>query len=210
MPEPAQNDADRQRFEELLPFHLSGSLAAEEQRFVVEYLARHPETKDAMRFAQSMQRVVRSTLPRTDGDAAWQRFHARRAAERPGGWLRLQAWLSGMGLSPALAAALAVIAIQATIAGVHLASDHRTPRTIDVAAIRSLQPHARLVVPNDVDAEPLLATIHSYDAQVVRSTQTDPRTGFYEVYIVIENPSQLDRLLRSLADKGLTHRGETL
>lgn len=211
MPETPQRDADRRRFEELLPFYLTGSLDDEQHRFVVGYLARHPEAKDAMRFAQSMQSVVRGTTSPTDGEAAWQLFQARRdAEERPRGWQRLQAWFADMGLSPALAAALAVIVIQATVAGVHLVSDHRHARTVDVAAIRSLQPHARLVVPNDVDAEPLLATIHSHEAQVVRSTQADPRTGFYEVYIVIEDPSRLDHLLRSLSDKGLTHKAETL
>ena len=209
MADGAQNDVERKRFEELLPFYLTGVLAEDEQRFVVDYLARHPETGETMHFAESMRRVVRTTTPPTGGEMAWQRFQARREDQRPAGWQRLRAWLADMGLSPALAAALAVIVIQATIAAVHLASDHRNARTVDVAAIRSLQPHARLVVPSDVDAEPLLATIQAHDAQVVRSTQTDPRTGFYEVYIVIEDPSRLDQLRRALSEKNLIRKGET-
>lgn len=130
----------KQRFDELLPFYVNGTLGEAERAEVEAWLREHPKSAAELRWYESLQHKLREDVPAVSSEVglerALQRIRTegpkpvlpRRAAPRP--WYeRASAWLGALVpqpvLKPALAAALAVVVVQAGLIG-HFASEDDT------------------------------------------------------------------------------------
>ena len=115
------------RFDELLPFYVNGTLGDAERTWIDSYLREHPPAENELRWLRAVQAVTQEeTVPASSEvglERAMQRIRAERPATKPAqttSWLaRLHEWLSRLVpptmLKPALASALAVVALQAVI-----------------------------------------------------------------------------------------------
>jgi hypothetical protein len=202
---------ESQRFEELLPFYLTGQLQPEDEQFVTLYLKEHPADQDALQFSRKMKGVVKATGEGRDLEASLQRLLAACQPEpRTGFFERLRAWLGEMGLNPALAVALVVIVLQSTVGALYLYSNRVEHNGITVAELKAQKPHARLLIASDVDAEPLLNVLHRFEARIIDSVHPAAGSKTYEVMIIIEQKMHLDPLVKDLSSKGLILKAELL
>lgn len=136
------------RFDELLPFYVNGSLSPADRDFVEEYLREHPSAQRELQWYQNLQTQLREDVPPVSSEVGLQRAlqrirtegpapQAARRAKAPGFLERLHDWLAAIvpqpALRPALAGALAVVAVQAVVIGGLIAEQS------DTSEIRALQ-----------------------------------------------------------------------
>jgi hypothetical protein len=134
----------RRRFEEMVPWYVNGSLEPESRRWFETQLAAHPELHAELRLTEALQAQVRAAIPdvapELGMDKLMRRIHAereqtqqleqplaqpsrqppsqpRRAASPPTLWQRISLFFERCNMTPAFAAAAAVIAIQAGVIG---------------------------------------------------------------------------------------------
>ena len=130
---------ERERFFELLPFFVNGTLGEADRAFVHDLLARQPALQSQLDFQQGLQRQVRDTAeaalagvsPHIGYDHIAARLHAVPAVaatgtSTPSTWQRLRDWLAlpapgGWRLAQGLAMGLALGL--GTLLGVNLSRD---------------------------------------------------------------------------------------
>ncbi len=118
----------KSRFDELLPFYVNGTLGDADRALVENYLRQHPQAEDELRWLRSVQTTVQAeAVPASSEvglDRVMERIRAERraAAHQPlptSAVQRVRDWMSRLVpsplLKPALAGALAVIALQAVV-----------------------------------------------------------------------------------------------
>lgn len=105
-----------ERFEELLPWYVNGSLGAEDRAFVEAYLEQHPEARGELDWYQSLQRRVQENAPAVPATIGLAKAMRLIQGDRPTFAERMSAFFGNMGLRPAYAlAGLAVVAIQSGV-----------------------------------------------------------------------------------------------
>lgn len=123
------NQDIRQRFEEMLPWYVNGTLERESRQWFEGQLASHPELRSELNLTESLRDRVQAAVPTLAPDvgldtlmrrinserktAAWPRVQDSRPTLRE----RIANFLEGFRLSPAFATAAAVIAVQAGVIG---------------------------------------------------------------------------------------------
>ena len=114
------------RFTELLPWYVNGTIDPSDRAWVDAQLRAHPEAAAELCWYESLQVRIRENEPQVSADIGIdkafakirreqegeQRIAAARKAQEPSLGDRVKSWLAGFGLTPALTAAAAVIAIQ--------------------------------------------------------------------------------------------------
>ena len=149
------------RFTELLPWYVNGTISAPDRTWFESHLRAHPEAASELRWYQSLrERIVEGVpevSPEIGMDRAFakirgdQRIRAARESMAPTTGDKIRAWFGRIGLSPALAVALAVIAVQAGIlVNMNRAMDDQfseiraLKRSVGVSALRvTFKPDAR-------------------------------------------------------------------
>src|SRR5438105_6831766 len=113
------------RFEELAPWHVNGTLAANDRDWVEGYVRDYPEAAAELAWYQSLQAKIRENVPSIGEEYGWDRLHQRIRTERkaaPQDWSeRVSAFLRSLLVvpRPALAyAAMALVVVQAGVIGV--------------------------------------------------------------------------------------------
>jgi|SRR6185369_835321 len=103
----------KERFEELLPWYVNGSLGAEDRAFVDAYLKEHPEARSELDWYQSLQKRVQENAPAVPATIGLARTIRLIQGDRPTLSERINAFFGNLGLRPSYAmAALAVVAVQ--------------------------------------------------------------------------------------------------
>ena len=103
----------KERFEELLPWYVNGSLGAEERAFVDAYLEQHPEARSELDWYQSLQKRVKENAPAVPATIGLARTVRLIQGDRPTLSERINAFFGNLGLRPSYAmAALAIVAVQ--------------------------------------------------------------------------------------------------
>jgi hypothetical protein len=110
------------RLNEMLPWYANGTLSAADRAWVDAELAAHPEAAAQLRWYQSLQGRMRENAPAVAPNIGFDRamsmiraedrVRAARASMAPTLSARLRDWLTGFGLSPALAVAAALVVVQ--------------------------------------------------------------------------------------------------
>jgi len=138
------------RFDELLPFYVNGTLAEADREWVDAYLREHPQAAAELDGCRTLQTRLRTDVPAVSSEVGLERALARIRREGPApqlarraatpSWMeRLGHWLSTLVpqplLKPAFAAALAVVAVQGVVI-VQMAGERDDERSM----VRSLPP----------------------------------------------------------------------
>ncbi len=124
----------RRRFEELVPWYVTGELTPSDRSWVDHYLANHPEAKVALAWHRSLASAVDEQLSALPDGVGWNGLAARlkqesaaKAVSRSGILDRLTVWLTGLAAHPGYALAAALIAAQAVVIGTLLQQGAEQP-----------------------------------------------------------------------------------
>jgi hypothetical protein len=112
-----------ERFEELLPWYVNGTLGAEDRGWVERYAAEHPEAQAQIDWCRGLQAQIRASTPQIAPALGLDRVLQRIRGERPTMVKRVRSWLHALATAPVAAvarpigavAALAVIVVQGGI-----------------------------------------------------------------------------------------------
>lgn len=105
-----------ERFEELLPWYVNGSLGADDKAFVEAYLEQHPDARGELDWYRSLQRRVQENAPAVPATIGLAKAMRLIQGDRPTFSERMSAFFGNMGLRPAYAlAGLAVVAVQSGV-----------------------------------------------------------------------------------------------
>ena len=120
------------RFDELLPFYVNGTLPADERAEVEAWLREHPKAEAELRWYESLTAKLKEDVPAVSSEVGLERALRRirtegpapqvaRRAATPSLLERARDWLASLvpqtALRPALAGALAVVAVQVAVIG---------------------------------------------------------------------------------------------
>lgn len=121
---------NRTRFDEMLPWYVNGTLAADDRVWFEQQLERHPELGAECQWTQSLQQKMRESAPEVTAELGFDRLMARirherettpapRAAVTPRGGLldALRGALESLRITPAFATAAAVVLVQFGVIG---------------------------------------------------------------------------------------------
>lgn len=101
------------RFEELLPWYVNGSLGAEDRAYVEAYLEQHPEVRGELDWYRSLQRRVQENAPAVPATIGLAKAMRLIQGDRPTFSERVGAFFGNLGMRPAYAlAGLAIMAVQ--------------------------------------------------------------------------------------------------
>ena len=102
-----------ERFEELLPWYVNGSIGAEDRAFVETYLAQNPDAHGELEWYRSLQRRVHENAPAVPATIGLAKAMRLIQGDRPTLAERIAAYFGNLGLRPSYAlAGLAVLAVQ--------------------------------------------------------------------------------------------------
>ena len=102
-----------ERFEELIPWYVNGSLGAEDRAWVDAYLEQHPESRSELDWYRSLQERVQENAPPVPATIGLARAIRLIQGDRPTLSERISAFFGNLGLRPSYAfAALAVVVVQ--------------------------------------------------------------------------------------------------
>ena len=102
-----------QRFEELLPWYVNGSIGAEDRAFVEAYLEQHPEMRGELDWYRSLQQRVQENAPAVPATVGLARTMRLIQGDRPTFAERVGAFFGNLGMRPAYAlAGLTIMAVQ--------------------------------------------------------------------------------------------------
>jgi hypothetical protein len=104
----------RERFDELLPFYVNGSIGAEDRAFVDQYLAENPEAASELEWHRSLVTRIRETAPAIPETLGLAKAMTLIRGDRPTLAERVSGFFSSvLGMRPAMAlAGLAIFAVQ--------------------------------------------------------------------------------------------------
>lgn len=100
-----------ERFAELAPWYVNGSLSAADRTWVDNYLAQHPEARAELAWFQSLQTRIRESLPEVPATVGLDKVMRRIRADQPSLGAKIAAFFGGFALKPALSMALAAIVL---------------------------------------------------------------------------------------------------
>ncbi|MES1264295.1 MAG: hypothetical protein ABUU24_01435, partial [Variovorax sp.] len=105
-----------ERFEELLPWYVNGSLGAEDRAWVDAYLEQNPDARDELAWFRSLQQRVQENAPAVPETIGLARAMRLIQGDRPTLAERIGALFGNFGMRPSYAlAALAIMAVQAGV-----------------------------------------------------------------------------------------------
>jgi hypothetical protein len=193
----------KQRFDELLPWYVNETLSAEERTWFEAYLESHPEAASELRWHESLQARIQESAPRVSPDIGLSKLMARireeRRASSPTFAERLAEFFGVLQLRPAMAAAAALIVIQAAVIGALLLGEWRDEE--EYAAVRSVgQPLSGSVLkvnfkPDAKEAEMRLLLIATGGELIAGPTQL----GDYYVHVSTDRLAQASNELKASA-----------
>jgi hypothetical protein len=147
---------DKRRFDELVPFYLSGAASPADREWIEAYLAREPGARAELAWHQALAGAIEERVASVPEDVGLAGLQARLAAERRGarpGRLAaaLERWLPRPAVYPAFAGAAAIVLVQAVAIGVLVTRDD-TPAYSDVRSLGGTERQSYLQVNFKPDA----------------------------------------------------------
>ena len=160
--------SERQRFVELLPFYVNGTLDTDEHEWVDAYFAGHPEAHNELKFSQILRETTRNTISKVPESQRLERLLGELRASRPAPSLLQKAmnWLQGMVRipAPALAVVGMVVLAQAGLIGSLLSSDSESDGFRGVRPECTIAPAIRVQFNPDAKHADILLVLRSVEA----------------------------------------------
>lgn len=101
------------RFQELLPFYVNGSLGAEDREWFDRYLAEHDDAQAELAWCRSLQSRIQDSVPAVPATIGLDKVMRRIRSEQPSLGERVAAFFGMLGVRPVTAfAGLAIMAVQ--------------------------------------------------------------------------------------------------
>jgi hypothetical protein len=125
----------KDRFDELLPFYVNGSLGADDRAWVEQWLDAHPTARAELDWYRSLSERLHEAAPSVPATIGLAKTMTLIRGDRPTWSERVNAFFGSFGMRPAMAlAGLAVVAVQGgvIVSLMHDAQD-------DAAELRSLR-----------------------------------------------------------------------
>jgi anti-sigma factor RsiW len=142
-----------ERFAELLPWYVNGSIDATDRAWVDRYLSEHPDARAELSWYQSLQTRIRESVPAVPATIGLSKAMNLIRGDKPTFVERISALFGGVALRPALTyALLAVVVVQ----GGFMASMFNQARE---------DGQVRAAHPQTVDEGPLLKVNFAPDAK---------------------------------------------
>ena len=105
-----------ERFNELLPWYVNGTLDAADREWMQQHLAEHPEARAELEWYASLQNQVRKAAPEVSASIGLAKTLHLIRGDRPTLTERINGWFAGFGMRPAMAlAGVAVMAVQGAV-----------------------------------------------------------------------------------------------
>ena len=124
------------RFNELLPWYVNGTLGDADRAWVEQHLAAHPQAQEELDWYRSLQTQVRQDVPAVPQTIGLARTLQLIRGDRPTWAERMTGFFASLGMRPTMA--LAGVALMAVQAGVIF--NLMQPGADDIAQIRALGP----------------------------------------------------------------------
>lgn len=105
----------RERFQELLPFYVNGTLSADDRRWMDEFMAAHPTARAELEFFRALQVDIQESAPRVPATIGLAKTMKLIRGDQPTWSERISAFFGNFGMRPAMALTLAVVAVQAGV-----------------------------------------------------------------------------------------------
>lgn len=104
------------RFDELLPWYVNGTLGAEDKEWVERYIAAHPESQAEVAWYRSLATKIRDTAPAVPDSIGLAQVMTLVRGDRPTLAERFTGFFGALGMRPAAAfAGIAIFAVQGAI-----------------------------------------------------------------------------------------------
>jgi Putative zinc-finger len=144
------------RFNELLPWYVNGTLGEADRAWVEQHLAEHPEAREELAFYRSLQTQMRQDAPAVPHNIGLARTLHLIRGDRPTLAERVTGFLASLGMRPSLAlAGVALVALQGGV--IHRLLHGGDDETAQV----------RTLGPAQVDGSPLLKVSFAAGAREV-------------------------------------------
>lgn len=106
----------KDRFNELLPWYVNGTLSAEDRAWVDRYLAEHPKARAELDWYQSLKTRIHESVPQVPATIGLAKTMVLIRGDRPTIAERISAFFGDFGMRPAMALGMfAVIAVQSGV-----------------------------------------------------------------------------------------------
>ena len=104
------------RFSELLPWYVNGSISTEDRAWVDAYMKTNPDARSELAFYQSLQTRMRQNAPAVPATIGLDKAMRLIRGDQPTFAEKVSAFFGGFGMRPAVAfAALALFTVQAGV-----------------------------------------------------------------------------------------------
>jgi hypothetical protein len=134
----------KQRFDELLPWYVNDTLGEDDRMWFEQYLHAHPQVASELAWHQSLKARIQENAPAVSATVGLNkllaRIHDEQMASRPSFAERLASLFGGFRLTPALATAFGVIALQAGVIALLFQSNQDLRVDNEYATVRSIKP----------------------------------------------------------------------
>ena len=189
---------DQSRFHQLLPFYVTRQLSLEDKLFVEDYIAAHPDAKQAVTFTEKLSKIVRSTGANRNPDKALNRLLADfQPRKKLSLFKRLLAKLRSLGISPPLAVALLVIVGQGVGYTAHQLNWFKS--STEVIALQTA-PHISITIKDGADLAATASIIERFGGQIVNSPVL---ANAEKIFVSIMDKTKIPALIDTLMDAGL-------
>jgi len=123
---------NNERFSELLPWYVNGSIAAPDRAWVDSYLADHPEARSELAWFESLQTRIQEAIPAMPASIGLSKVMNRIRADQPTLAQRLGNFLGSFAMRPALA--LSLLGIVVIQGGVIIGMLRSTQESVEMRA----------------------------------------------------------------------------
>lgn len=195
---------DHLRFEELLPFFVTGHLSGSDQSFMQSFLSTNPSAKQSLNFAMELGRLVRHTGAMRNPNITLGKILANFKASRQGGSNASGKLgnLKGKKTLPLLFA-IVIIGGQAAYYGINKI-DWKQSQTS-----ASVQGSARIAISlkPSTDQSQISRLAANYGGKIVHSSSVD---GSRKIFVELKEDSKLQEFIQALVDSGLVESAAVL
>lgn len=195
----AHTDADRMRFEELIPFYINQTLSTDDVTFMQEYLAGHLHMQNEVGFAKALHSVVKQTGANRADDAGLNDLLSDyRLLNKHPNWIeRIRLVCKKWGFTPAFAVAASVIAIQSIMLTHYLPLSPET-RYRGISNQAQIKADLKITVNPQSNFTELAALLRQTGCRVVSGP-----SEIGELWVALENPEKAEQIKRILLDSAL-------
>lgn len=196
---------DRLRFEELLPFYITGTLSGADQSFMQSFISMNPSARQAMNFTIELGRIIRNTGMMRNPNLTLNRllanFNASRKTDSKGVLSKLRS--AGLKSSPPLIIAIVILGGQA----VNYAMKQFDHQEVTGAATTQGAARVAVTLKAGTDAGALAVIAKEFGGRIVHTSTVENVSKFF---VEIADRTQLQAFVDALVGSGFVETAAVL